>query len=155
MKIAKSFAYLLLFIFVSLTTVSCLNSDDNDNFLTYGFAPATSITYNQDSIQPVGKPTKFNVEFTLTGSCQNFIEFRGLNTSPLAKSTDVGVFISQENNVNCSNTVRIVTKSFTINTLKAGENTVRAWAGKNDIGEDIFVSTTINIPASKTNLPIN
>lgn len=155
MKIAKSFAYLLLFVFISFTTVSCFNTDDNASFATYGFAPATSITYNQDSIQPVGKPMKFVVEFTLTGDCQKFIEFRRLNSLPTDNTTDVGAFISQENNVNCTTTVQTVKKSFNISTLKAGGNTVRAWAGKDETGQDIYVSTTINIPTENTELPAN
>ncbi|HEY4540120.1 MAG TPA: hypothetical protein VIG94_08945 [Faecalibacter sp.] len=146
MKIAKLFSYFLIIAFVGLATVSCLDDDTNQEFLTYGYVPGTEISYNLDSVQPVNKPTKFEVKYTLTGNCQEFIEFRKLNSSTTLR-TDVGVFASQKNNAQCTNDLRIETKTFTVTPREAGENTVRVWAGKNELGEDIFISQTFNVPA--------
>lgn len=146
MKITQLFSYFLMLVFIGLTTISCLSDDSAEPYDTYGFVPALELTYNQDSINPVNKPTKFHVTFPLEGNCQEFLEFKKMNTTSPDKS-DIGVFVLQKNNTNCVDNVVFVTKSFTLTPTQSGENTVRLWAGKDISGEDMFITKVINIPA--------
>lgn len=146
MKITKLFSYFLMIAFIGIATISCLDDDSEQEFLTYGYVPALELTYNADSIQPVNKPTKFEVKFQLKGDCQEFIEVRRLNSSNAIR-TDVGVFGSQKNNASCTEELRIETKTFTVVPRQSGENTIRVWVGKDAEGQDLFISKTINVPA--------
>ncbi|MBQ0147428.1 MAG: hypothetical protein KBS93_03090 [Flavobacteriaceae bacterium] len=146
MKVIKLITYFTMLMFVGFTTISCLNDDDSsEEYTSYGFVPASKLEYNIDSVGPIKKPTNIHVTFELKGDCQDFVEFKDIASSA-SDVKNFGVFGSQKNNSSCTNDIRIVTKTYRFVPTKAGENTIRVWAGKLN-GEDIYISETIQIPA--------
>jgi len=145
MKIIKLLSTLSLVAGIGFSTVSCLDSDGDENYTTYGFLPATSLDINHDSIQPVGKATNIKITYSLTGNCQSFLEFKKLGTSTLT-TTDIGAYGSQDNSSGCTNDIRYETKTIQYTPTTAGQNIIRVWAGNSSTGENIFKTDTINVP---------
>ena len=147
MKIIKLLSTLSLVAGIGFSTVSCLDSEGNDDYTTYGYLPATGLSINQDSIQPVGKVTNVKVTYSLTGNCQKFMQFNKLNTSTLT-TLDVGVYGSQENSTGCTNDMRYETRTLQFTPSQSGKNVIRVWAGNASDGSSIFISDTIDVPAN-------
>ena len=145
MKIIKLLSTLSLVAGIGFSTISCLDSDGNDDYTTYGYLPATEISINHDSIQPVGKATNVKITYSLTGNCQKFLQFNQLNTSTNT-TLDVGVYGSQNNSAGCTNDMRYETKTLKFTPNQSGKNVIRIWAGNSSDGKNIFISDTIDVP---------
>jgi len=136
----------IIYLAISSFLFSCSNDDDIPNY-SFGFIPASEINYNEDSIQPVNKVTKIAVTFKLKNSCQEFLEFKTLDTSSKNNITDIGIYGAQINYVNCDNPNEItLTKYYNFIPKKAGLNEIRAWIGRDTNGNHQFISKTIEIP---------
>lgn len=145
MKIIKLLSTLSLVAGIGLSTVSCLDTENDDNYTTFGFLPATNLYINHDSIQPIGKPTNVKITYSLTGNCQKFIEFKKLSTST-PTSLDIGAYGSQDNSVGCTNDIRYETKTINFTPTESGKNVIRVWAGNDLEGRSLYITDTINVP---------
>lgn len=147
MKTLKKISMLAVVALLGSTTFSCLNTDDNDNvYTTDGYFAGTKIEVNQDSIQPVGQATNVHVTFTTNNSCQTFVTFKELKESNDSVKS-IGAYGTQTNSNTCVDEKKSITKIYKFTPKKAGENTIKVWAGKDiiDPTKDIYIEQVLDI----------
>lgn len=149
MKTIKRLSTIVALGIFGLSTISCLNTDDGDNFYTTdGYFAATKINVNTDSIQPVGQQTNIQITFTTESSCQNFVTFKELKDSNDSIQI-IGAYGTQTSGNSCVVEKQSITKTYKFIPKKAGTNTIRVWAGKDliDPTKDTYIEQDLDIKA--------
>jgi len=124
--------YLLL---VGIFVSGCSISDDGEG-ISYGYIRVSGFIVRE--VKHTGEETRISVKYTLTNSCQEFIQFQTLKNED--NTTEIAILGSAKHSNDCVSISEEQSREFTFKPIHSGEYTFKFWSKPGE-----FKTLTLNI----------